>query len=77
MNALGMKIVAEGVETEEQAKRLIELGCDYLQGYFYSRPIDAEKFLSLMKKEQYRKKLKICCNIKLEDIVIGIVASWH
>ena len=51
MNALGLKIVAEGVETEEQAKRLIELGCDYLQGYFYSRPIDAEKFLSLMKKE--------------------------
>jgi len=50
MKALGMKIVAEGVETEEQSKRLIELGCDYLQGYYYSRPVDRQSFLSVMKK---------------------------
>ncbi len=50
MKSLGMKIVAEGVETEEQSKRLIELGCDYLQGYYYSRPIDCQSFLNLMKK---------------------------
>ncbi|MCR5189288.1 MAG: EAL domain-containing protein [Treponema sp.] len=50
MKALGMKIVAEGVETEEQSKRLIELGCDYLQGYFYSRPVDCQTFLNVVKK---------------------------
>ncbi len=50
MKALSMKIVAEGVETEVQSKRLIELGCDYLQGYYYSRPVEVEKFLLMMKK---------------------------
>lgn len=50
MKALGMKIVAEGVETKEQSKRLIELGCDYLQGYYYSRPVDCQTFLNVMKK---------------------------
>lgn len=39
------KIVAEGVESEEQMQALNELGCDYLQGYYYSKPIVAEDFL--------------------------------
>src|SRR6185295_608654 len=34
-HALGMKIVAEGMETEEQSKLLNELGCDLLQGYLF------------------------------------------
>lgn len=50
INALGLTILAEGVETEEQAKHLQELGCDYLQGYFYSRPLPIEGFLEIMKK---------------------------
>ena len=37
-HALGMSVVAEGVETEEQALLLRELGCDLAQGYLYSRP---------------------------------------
>ena len=37
-HALGMTVVAEGVETEEQAELLRELGCDLAQGYLYSRP---------------------------------------
>lgn len=40
------KIVAEGVETEEQMNALVELGCDYLQGYYYSKPISEEEFLA-------------------------------
>lgn len=35
---LGMKITAEGVETEDQSAQLSELGCDVLQGYYYGRP---------------------------------------
>ncbi|MBY0402098.1 ammonium transporter [Myxococcota bacterium] len=40
--ALGLRTVAEGVETEEQCERLRALGCDRLQGYLFSRPLPAE-----------------------------------
>ena len=36
---LGMAVLAEGVETEAQAVRLRELGCDDVQGYLYARPM--------------------------------------
>lgn len=41
---LGMKTVAEGVETAEQLEFLAEQGCDVGQGYFFSRPLDAAGF---------------------------------
>lgn len=46
---LKMQIVAEGVETEEQAHDLKEMGCDYIQGYYYSKPIGQDEFLELLK----------------------------
>ncbi|OYZ99976.1 MAG: hypothetical protein B7Y02_18885, partial [Rhodobacterales bacterium 17-64-5] len=39
---LGIAIVAEGVETEHQRRRLMELGCDYLQGFALAPPMEAE-----------------------------------
>lgn len=47
--SLGLKTVAEGVETREQAEYLTNLGCDQLQGYFYSRPVPAADFAELLK----------------------------
>lgn len=44
--ALGLSTVAEGVETEQQLKLLESLGCDQIQGYFFSRPLSADDFLS-------------------------------
>lgn len=44
------KMVAEGVESEEQMKSLCELGCDYLQGYYYSKPISEEEFIRFAEK---------------------------
>ena len=41
---LSAPVVAEGVETEEQVKALKEIGCDLVQGYFFSPPVPAEKF---------------------------------
>ena len=35
------RVVAEGVETERQAAILARLGCDHIQGYYYSRPLPA------------------------------------
>lgn len=42
--ALNMKVVAEGVETEEQLQLLRKFGCDYIQGYLISRPIPEQEF---------------------------------
>lgn len=44
--SMGMKTVAEGVETAAQAKALAELGCDQAQGFYYARPMSAEQFAS-------------------------------
>jgi len=45
-HSLGLKVVAEGVETKEQSELLNELECDYLQGYYFSKPIPTSQFLS-------------------------------
>lgn len=45
---LDMKVVAEGVETKEQADFLQQYGCDYLQGYYFSRPLPQEEFEKLL-----------------------------
>ncbi len=45
-HALGLKVVAEGVETEKQANSLKTMQCDYVQGYFYSRPVSADELKS-------------------------------
>lgn len=45
---LGMKLVAEGAETEEQVAFLIENDCDYIQGYYYSKPLPEDEFIEFM-----------------------------
>ena len=47
---LGIKIIAEGVETQEQLNLLVDAGCDYAQGYLFSRPVPPDKFERLLKK---------------------------
>ncbi len=46
---LKLKTVSEGVETEEQIMALREMGCDSVQGYYYSRPLPVEEFESYLK----------------------------
>lgn len=50
LHGIGTKIVAEGVETIEMVNALKELGCDYLQGYYYSKPIPEDAFMEFIKK---------------------------
>ena len=48
---LHMKTVAEGVETEAQADRLHSLDADYIQGYYYSKPLPRDQFEAYLDKE--------------------------
>ncbi len=43
-DSLGVPVVAEGVETKEQLDLLKEMGCDIVQGYYFSKPVPAEEF---------------------------------
>lgn len=43
--SLGMRVVAEGVETIDHARLVIEMGCDYLQGYYFGRPMNQEDLI--------------------------------
>lgn len=45
---LGIKVIAEGIETQEQCDLLIAAGCDYGQGYLFSKPVFADQFKKLL-----------------------------
>ena len=53
-HGLGIGVVAEGIETERQAGRLLELGCDLGQGYLFSRPVPAAKTAGLLRAPTIR-----------------------
>jgi diguanylate cyclase (GGDEF)-like protein len=50
--ALGLKVVAEGVETEDQYRFFKQSGCDIFQGYYCSRPVPPEPFADLLRRER-------------------------
>ena len=45
-----MHLVAEGIETTAQLKEISELGCEYFQGFYFYKPLSADKFELLLKK---------------------------
>lgn len=45
---LGLKVIAEGIETEQQLQLLEDAGCDFGQGYYFARPLPAEAFEALL-----------------------------
>ncbi|MES9990822.1 MAG: EAL domain-containing protein [Candidatus Thiodiazotropha sp.] len=51
-HGIGLEVVAEGVETEEQLNQLCNLQCEYAQGYLFSRPIDADSLTRLLQSSR-------------------------
>jgi EAL domain-containing protein (putative c-di-GMP-specific phosphodiesterase class I) len=47
---MGLKIVVEGVETKEQFDYLVKLGVTYIQGYYFSKPIESGEYLRFLEK---------------------------
>ena len=50
IKAMNMQIVVEGVETETLVKRFSELQCEYIQGYYYSRPVPQDEFVKFIEE---------------------------
>ena len=55
---LGMSVIAEGVEEEAQADFLKSIGCHYIQGYYYAKPMPKEDFELLMRKSKKEPRLE-------------------
>ncbi|HET9533307.1 MAG TPA: EAL domain-containing protein, partial [Blastocatellia bacterium] len=69
---LGMNVVAEGVETEEQLEELCTLKCEYGQGYLFSKPVNAERASVLI---QERLLSHLVPTLLLEDRSVDSLES--
>ena len=50
--SLDMQVIAEGVEEEKQVKMLKRLGCDYIQGYYFAKPMPKKDYIKLLQKSR-------------------------
>ena len=54
MHEIGFQVVAEGVETEEQYHILDYMDCDYIQGYYFAKPMNEKEFVAFLKSHNCR-----------------------
>ena len=54
---LGIRVIAEGVESAEVEKELQAMGCDEVQGYYYAKPTDSDTFMKKLKRAVIRPRL--------------------
>ena len=48
---LNLKVIAEGVETEKQRQILVDLGCDYIQGFYFYQPLNSQQYQALLTQQ--------------------------
>jgi hypothetical protein len=53
---MGKHTIAEGVETRQQAAKLLRMGCEVAQGYFFSRPVAAERIQAMLTEALWRPR---------------------
>ena len=54
IHGMGLEIVAEGIETEEQYEKMEEIKINYIQGYYFSKPLPQQDFLEFLQRENER-----------------------
>ena len=56
-HSIGIEVVAEGVETKEQLDYLKGISCDYIQGYYFSRPLPEQDFETMLNQADKAEKI--------------------
>jgi diguanylate cyclase (GGDEF)-like protein len=70
-HGLGLEVVAEGVETEAELRRLLTLGCDLAQGYLISRPVPASDFATFLEQHQKSPFARRLANLRITPTAIS------
>ena len=72
-----LSVVAEGVETKEQLNRLSEIGCDYVQGYYFARPMPGNEFEALLAENSASQRAAKDMDVLqfIKDLPILVVAD--
>ena len=52
LKEIGMEIVVEGVETKETLQQFTDFDCDFIQGYYFSRPLPETEFVEFIRENQ-------------------------
>lgn len=66
-HGIGLSVVAEGVETREQLERLREIGCDYVQGYYFAKPMPHTEYEELLNAQPSKNIISGRKESKTED----------
>ena len=54
MQSIGKQLVVEGAETGDEADQLKQMNCDYIQGFYFSRPLPADGFIQFIREQNRR-----------------------
>ena len=66
---MDMKVIAEGVETQEQLMRIRDAGCDYVQGYLFSKPLPAGEYEYLIRNND------VICKAEIESLIPAVLVA--
>ena len=77
-HGLGLKVVAEGIETAAAANRLREFGCDIAQGYFYAKPMSGEALEAWLKGRSRVPIIAIPVAFVVDDVTdtVSLATFW-
>ncbi len=76
-HGLGLKVVAEGIETDAAAARLKELGCDIGQGYLYARPMPGAAFEAWLEGHERIPVIAVPVNFPIEDVADTVTLALY
>ena len=76
-SAFKLQVIAEGVESIEQGRLLLQLGCEYAQGFCIARPMPAEKIINWMENYQPEEKWQQQATVNKDDIPLLIAGLEH